>query len=159
MEELKQLMPFFIIFGLMFAVGILIPLFSFLKEIFWVLIVFLIILIPIILIAIFIHKAYKQNENSGKVFVVILFAAFLIPQFVHPEVIDTRVTKADLEELKLSMGGDYETINQTLKKINEKELTCEQIDEGSENNLFIVFPIILVQIICTAGLVFFFRNR
>lgn len=159
MGELQELMPFFIMFALIFGVGILFPLFGFLEEIFWLLVVAIIILTPIILMAIFIYRVYDKNENVGKLFVFIIFSIILIPQFVHPEVIDTRVTKADIEALKIQMGGNYETMNQTLNKIAEKELTCEPLDQGNENVLFTIFPIILIQIITSVGLVFFFRNR
>ena len=159
MSELKEMMPFALLLGLFLIASILLPLFGFLKETFWLIVLAVMVLAPISLLGYFVYKAYKGNENVGKIIAVVFFAAFLFPTFVHPEVLDTRVTKGDIDLLDSGISEQFETINQTLNNINQKELICEQPGQLDEKSLFIIFPILIMQIFCTVVLIFFFRNR
>ncbi len=156
---LNPILPVVGLLALIFFIGILFPLFDLIEGIFWIVVVAVIVIIPMLILAFFIYQAYKGNENVGKFFVIVIFTLILMPAFVHPEVLDTRVTISDIDELKSVIASNYETMNQTLNTINQKDLVCPEIKEENENILFIVFPILLMQIITTLSLIFFFRNR
>lgn len=155
---LQPLYPLIIIMALIFGIGILFPLLNFVENIFWLVIVAVVILAPICLLSFLLYKAYNKNENVGKFFIVLFFAFILLPQIAHPAILDTRVTLEDIEDLRIKINENHEATIQTLNVIKDKELVCE-IPETNQNFIFIVFPIIVALILQTALLIFFLRNR
>jgi len=163
MEAVKQIftpiLPVIFIIGLFFLIGLMFPILSFFQEVFWLIVIAIIILVPMAILAFFLYQAYKKNENITKHFIIFIFLIIMIPSFAYPEVLETRVTQVDMDVLRSQMNENFETVNQTLRTIKEQTIVSEVTEEESENFFFIIFPIILIQIITTIILIFFFRNR
>ena len=165
-----KLKPIIYILLPILGIGIVFVLFTLLKFLegnFIIIAIIAIVLVPIGLLMFFLLKVWNRSEGWGNkvagALLILTFLSVYMPLDVHAEVISepTRLEKEDLEQMRTETNIKLDTIIQDTKTIRE---ICAADGGSQEGELPIdtggnIVPIIIFQILCTAALAFFLRNK
>lgn len=141
--------------------------FRFFTDNFLILSIIIIVLSGIILFVFFFLKVMKGQENKAYAIVGLFLVPFLInipyiDAAVIPldEVNSNRVDIADIEKLSFDLKDEMSVIKADIALI-KTSIANPPASSAPENSNFVLiaFPIIIIQIITTAIMILFLRNR
>lgn len=141
--------------------------FRFFTDNFLILSIIIIVLSGIALFVFFFLKVMKGQENKAySVFTLILIPLLMSTPYVDAAVIpldevnSNRVDVADVEKLSSDLRDEMSVIKADIALIKTSIANPPQSSAPENSNfVLIAFPIIIIQIITTAIMILFLRNR
>ena len=151
--------------------GILVILFfafRFFTDNFLIIAILAIFAVPMILFGIFFYKAYNKGQDRKAYAVLSLFFIPLLINipYVDAEVIpldqvnSSRIDSDELEAMRIELKEELGVIKTDIKSIKESTAKLKTQENSDESNLNLdIIPIIVVQLISTAIIIFLNRNK